>query len=268
VELGPAIEYWRRAGERALRQSAAPEATQHLTRGIELISALPAEPERDRVELRLHLALGPAMRAVKGHAAEETLQVFSRARGLLGEAVPLNQQMAVRYGLWSVCYLRSEHAIARTLAQECLVLAEQHQDAKACALAHQLMGSSLFGLGEFVEARYHVEQSIEASGRVQGNLTGLHSSHYRAAGLSALAMILWPLGYAEQAIASSEEAISVARDAGHVRIRFRRSRTQAFRAGVRGWLGDRVGRDARSISISRQLAAISLSRHIPVPQCR
>jgi hypothetical protein len=52
------------------------------------------------------------------------------------------------------------------------------------------------------------------------------------------------------------------------RIRFRRSRTQAFRAGVRGWLGERVGRDARSISISRQLAAISLSRHIPVPQCR
>jgi len=28
------------------------------------------------------------------------------------------------------------------------------------------------------------------------------------------------------------------------RIRFRRSRTPAFRAGVRGWLGDRVSRDA------------------------
>jgi class 3 adenylate cyclase/tetratricopeptide (TPR) repeat protein len=214
--VGPAIEYWRKAGERALRQSAAPEATQHLTRGIELISTLPANAERDRTELRLHLALGPAIRAVKGHAAEETLRVFSRARDLLGEAVPLNQQMAVRYGLWGVCYLRSEHAIARTLAQECLALAEQHQDAKACALAHQLMGSSLFGRGEFVEARHHIEQSIEASGRVQGDLTGLHTSHYRAAGLSTLAMILWPLGYAERAIGLSEEAISVARDVGHV----------------------------------------------------
>ena len=29
------------------------------------------------------------------------------------------------------------------------------------------------------------------------------------------------------------------------RSRFRRSRTPAFRAGVRGWLGDRVGRDAQ-----------------------
>ena len=52
------------------------------------------------------------------------------------------------------------------------------------------------------------------------------------------------------------------------RIRVRRSRTPAFRAGVRGWLGDRVGRDAQGVSISRQPAAISLSGHIPVPRCR
>src|SRR6266851_10347936 len=51
------------------------------------------------------------------------------------------------------------------------------------------------------------------------------------------------------------------------RIHFRRSRTPAFRAGVRGWLGDRVGRDAPRVSIARQPAAISLSGHIPVPQC-
>src|SRR5690348_1669153 len=47
------------------------------------------------------------------------------------------------------------------------------------------------------------------------------------------------------------------------RIHFRKSRNPAFRAGVRGWLGDRVGRDAQGVSISRQLAAISLSGHIP-----
>src|SRR6516225_2473183 len=41
----------------------------------------------------------------------------------------------------------------------------------------------------------------------------------------------------------------------------------AFGAGVCGWLGDRVGRDAQGVSISRQPAAISLSGHIPVPQC-
>jgi hypothetical protein len=52
------------------------------------------------------------------------------------------------------------------------------------------------------------------------------------------------------------------------RIRYQASRTPAFRAGVRGWLGDRVGRDAQGVSISRQPAAISLSGHIPVPRDR
>src|SRR5262249_45480088 len=32
------------------------------------------------------------------------------------------------------------------------------------------------------------------------------------------------------------------------RIHFRRSRTPTFRAGVRGWLGDQVGRDAPRVS--------------------
>jgi len=52
------------------------------------------------------------------------------------------------------------------------------------------------------------------------------------------------------------------------RVRFRESRTPAFRAGVRGWRGDRVDRDAHGVSISRQPAAISLSDQNPVPQCR
>ena len=42
------------------------------------------------------------------------------------------------------------------------------------------------------------------------------------------------------------------------RIRFRRSRTPAFRAGVRGWLGDWVGRDAQGFPFRPGPAAISL----------
>ena len=43
---------------------------------------------------------------------------------------------------------------------------------------------------------------------------------------------------------------------------FRGSRTSAFRAAVRLWLGNSVGRDAQGVTRSRQSAAISLSRHI------
>jgi hypothetical protein len=65
------------------------EAVTHLTRGLELISLLPAGRERDRAELRLQLALGTAMWAAKGQSAPETLWVFSRARDLLDESATL-----------------------------------------------------------------------------------------------------------------------------------------------------------------------------------
>ncbi len=49
---------------------------------------------------------------------------------------------------------------------------------------------------------------------------------------------------------SSRESVSL-------RNHFQRSKTPSFRTAVRGWLGDRVGRDAQGVSISRQPAAIS-----------
>jgi predicted ATPase len=64
------------AGESALRRSAIIEAVTHLTRGIELISSLPAGPDRDGTELHLQLALGTVMWAAKGQSAPETLRVL------------------------------------------------------------------------------------------------------------------------------------------------------------------------------------------------
>jgi class 3 adenylate cyclase len=90
-----AIEYWRKAGERALGRSANAEAFAHLTSAIDLIRAAPGEDRRDQRELRLQMALGSASRAVHGHAAPETLRIYSRARDLLDDTVPVKEQMAV-----------------------------------------------------------------------------------------------------------------------------------------------------------------------------
>src|SRR5205823_10027986 len=46
-----AIGYWQRAGQRALERSAQTEAINHLTRGLELLTAMPETPERLRYEL-------------------------------------------------------------------------------------------------------------------------------------------------------------------------------------------------------------------------
>jgi len=121
-----AIDYWHKAGERALRRSAMVEAVQHLTHAIELTRSLPVTPGRNRRELDLHVALGRFIRIVKGMAAPETLQVFTRARGLLDDSATVTEQMTVLYGLWGVHYVRAEHAEAREVADQCPDLAARH----------------------------------------------------------------------------------------------------------------------------------------------
>jgi class 3 adenylate cyclase len=61
-----AIPYWLRAGQCAIERSANVEAISHLTRGLELLKALPDTIERAWQELELQIALGPALMATKG----------------------------------------------------------------------------------------------------------------------------------------------------------------------------------------------------------
>ncbi len=77
-----AIPYWQRAGQRASERSAYVEAIGHLTKGLEVLQALPDTPERAQQELDLQIALGQAFIATKGQAAPEVGHVFNRAREL------------------------------------------------------------------------------------------------------------------------------------------------------------------------------------------
>ncbi len=77
-----AIAYWQRAGQRALQRSANQEAISHLTRGLEVLTTLPAGQERDQNERVLQIALAVPLTATKGYAAPEVEGAYSRAREL------------------------------------------------------------------------------------------------------------------------------------------------------------------------------------------
>jgi predicted ATPase len=77
-----AIPLWRRAGELSMRRMALAEAISHLTRGLEVLSSLPASSERDASELELRRILGTALIATRGFAAPEVEQAYARARVL------------------------------------------------------------------------------------------------------------------------------------------------------------------------------------------
>ena len=157
-----AIDYWQRAGERALERSANREAYRHFGQGIELIKSLSPSPERTRREFRLYLGLGPATRAIKGNAAPETQDTFTRARELIDADTSLPEQMLVLYGLWGVHLVRVEHEAGRKAAEQALLLVARNADtgAEPQALANRMMGETLFVLGEFVEARQYLQRTI------------------------------------------------------------------------------------------------------------
>jgi hypothetical protein len=58
------------------------EAVAHLTRGLEVLKALPDTPERTQQELTLQLALGAPLIATKGYASPEVEKSLTRAREL------------------------------------------------------------------------------------------------------------------------------------------------------------------------------------------
>ena len=60
-----AIRYYQLAGERDTARSAPQEAIAHLSRGLQLVELRP-EPEREREELALRMALGPSLMAARG----------------------------------------------------------------------------------------------------------------------------------------------------------------------------------------------------------
>ena len=212
-----ALNYWQRAGERALRRSANSEATAHLSNAIGLIGSLPGGSDRNRRELSLQMALGSATRAIKGFAAPETMRVYSRARDLLDETITVKEQISVLYGLWAVNAISGEFRPGLLVAQQALSVAARHQEPEASAFANRMMGSTLWATGVFDRAIPYFEQNVALYGPGQKeNITDLrYSQDHAVLGLTMLALCVYPIGYPEQAESAITRAISWANEMGH-----------------------------------------------------
>jgi DNA-binding SARP family transcriptional activator/predicted ATPase len=211
-----AVTYLLQAGKRAARLSAYQEAIAHLTKGLALLESLPETAERAQKELELQIALGNVLMAIKGYAAAEVEQTYNRAWQLCQQvyAGKTSQIFPILYGRWIFYLTRGEHQTAYQLAQEFLDLAQRQQD-PAIVVAHQCMGWC-FCMGELVSARAHFEQ-IAALYNVEQHrpLTFQYGQDPGMAGLSGRALVLWLLGYPEQARRSSDQAIILGREATH-----------------------------------------------------
>ena len=204
--VAEAVPCWLRAGERALRASAYPEAIAHLTAGLDLLEDLPRGPERAGQELPFHLTLGPAYMAIRGYAAPEVEACYQRARELCRELGDTPQLVPVLHGLWSYHIVRAQPTSALALGEQVLEVGAATGDDGLLLQGNMEVGWSHFFLGELEQAREHLERALALYDDER------HSSHAFIYGdnpatssRGALASVLWLLGYLDQSLRHSEE---------------------------------------------------------------
>ena len=69
--------------------------------------------------------------------------------------------MTVLWGIYLAHSMRAEHVAAREVAHRCLALAAEHEHPGMSALANRFMGQTLWTMGAFVDARAHLERTLE-----------------------------------------------------------------------------------------------------------
>jgi predicted ATPase/class 3 adenylate cyclase len=200
---GKAVEYLQRAGQQAAQRSAYAEAISHLTTALELLETLPDTVERTQLELVLQLTLGQAMAFTKGYGVPEAERAYARARELCQQVGEPQQLFAALMGLSQFYVNQAQYQTGLELAEQLLSLAQRQRDPALLVTGHFKMGQSLWWLGELSAARAHLEQAIA--------LDALHQLRGGAGRIYA-AMVLWLLGYPEQARERSDEHLALARE--------------------------------------------------------
>ncbi len=165
----------------------------------------------------LQLAVGPALIALKGHAAPEVERAYTRARELCERLGNPAELFPALFGLWLVYGVRGEFRTAYEFAEQLLRRVQTALDPVLLAYAEFAFGSGSFFLGESLLGREHLERAIALydperhrplTSRYGGVDIAVHCSGWAA-------RILWHLGYPDQAFKRANEALVLAQALSH-----------------------------------------------------
>ncbi len=211
-----AVQYLQQAGENATRRSAHQEAINYLRQALGLLKNLPQDLERIRQELALQVALGVPLSARYGYAAPEVEKTYTYARELARRVGETPQLFSTLQGLCRFYMVRADFATARELGEQLFRLAQKQQADALLLEAHWVLGVTLVYHGELIPAKAHLEQGLALYDRRQ------HSSHAFIYGQDPgvacqtyAAWLLGILGYPDQALQRSQEALTLARELAH-----------------------------------------------------
>jgi DNA-binding SARP family transcriptional activator/predicted ATPase len=248
-DASQAVAFWERAAAVARVRYAEEDSIAYLNRALRLLEALPPGRERDRLEVRLLVALGPPLMATQGYASAEAGRVNARARMLCELTGDSHAALPVFCGSWAFHVVKGELAASHEIASRFLrVAGEPGVEPSYLAAAHFTVGSSLLYMGRVREAlaRWEGAQEIFRS-RPEGDrfyqlgpeLDVFHRAHRAHA--------LWFMGRSEDALVEMEGTIAHARDIAHP---FSLALALAYEAMLRQFRDEPDGAEARAAEVA------------------
>jgi len=207
-----AVAYCEKAGQIALARSANVEAVTHFERGLELLMQLPETREWNERELEMQMALGPALVATRGFADAGVGGAYARAWELCQRLGDITRLPLVLRGRQVFHLLHGDLNKAREFAKQFLDLAERERDPALTVGSCHALGQTLFQLGDLIAARETVEQGIALFDPVHHRLSNWSGGQPGEQCYLYSAFSLWMLGYPDQALLRSKEALALAND--------------------------------------------------------
>ena len=214
--IGKSVTYWGKAGHRSTGRSAMVEAAAQFQKGLHQLALLPDNFEHQRLELEFRVALGGVLNAIKGNAAPETGQAYTRARELWEQLGSPSEFLHIPYGRSRYHMFRGEFDLAQKLAEELLALSQQRDDAGGLVLGHFSSGRNLMLAGRFASSRSHLLEVLALYDPVShGSLVHQIASHPHTNSRTFLGLVLFCLGYPDQGLRQSNAAIDEAQRLTH-----------------------------------------------------
>jgi class 3 adenylate cyclase/predicted ATPase len=210
-----AVEYLHQAGNKAAARSATQEATAYFEQALDALARLPESRHTIEKTIDIRIDLGPMLVISKGgFGGTDVEENYTKARELCDRLGNTPRLFPVLWGLARFHDIRGDYKVGRELGERLLTLAQAGGDSGLLLQAHHELWANLSAVGELLAARRHLEEGFTLYDRDKHrDHAFLYGGHDPGAccGYHA-AQVYWLLGYPDQALRRSRDALTLARD--------------------------------------------------------
>jgi tetratricopeptide (TPR) repeat protein len=179
------------------------------------LAALDTDAHRHpRLEMRLHAAMGEALRHATG-ATPEHEAAWTKALEMAESLDDVECQLRSLWGLWSSHLTGGRHRIALELAQRFCALARNGPDPQDRVFGEQMIGAALHHLGDQVSARRHLEEGLTQHSLADHSPATRFGTDFQIAARTFLARVLWFQGFPDQAVRMAQATVAETQATGH-----------------------------------------------------